>query len=207
MRHWSTEFLSPLFLISIHAPLAGCDVHAARGTGPCGHFNPRTPCGVRRTGYMVTTERRAFQSTHPLRGATLPVRRPRAPVQISIHAPLAGCDPWALAPERPNRHFNPRTPCGVRHEREFQAGGAVFNFNPRTPCGVRRRVRMMGVRQTQFQSTHPLRGATWLAMNPRNFGRISIHAPLAGCDYILTNFNTTIEISIHTPLAGCDTQQ
>ena len=41
-------------------------------------------------------------------------------------------------------------------------------------------------------------------MNPRNFGRISIHAPLAGCDYILTNFNTTIEISIHAPLAGCD---
>ena len=34
----------------------------------------------------------------------------------------------------------------------------------------------------RFQSTHPLRGATYLTKEPMQHGRISIHAPLAGCD-------------------------
>ena len=35
---------------------------------------------------------RVFQSTHPLRGATEPVRALTVHGVISIHAPLAGCD-------------------------------------------------------------------------------------------------------------------
>ena len=79
--------------ISIHAPLAGCDkkmkyyyytaikfqsTHPLRGATrssarsmPSGaHFNPRTPCGVRRRKTAESTRRQV----------------------ISIHAPLAGCD-------------------------------------------------------------------------------------------------------------------
>ena len=56
-------------LISIHAPLAGCDI-------------------LQPVGFPDTL----FQSTHPSRGATLP-RVPNLHIQrISIHAPLAGCD-------------------------------------------------------------------------------------------------------------------
>ena len=60
--------------------------------------------------------------------------------------------------------FNPRTPCGVRHNRK-QNTTVTFHFNPRTPC----RVRLVNV----GTATHP----RW----------ISIHAPLAGCDLWLTH--------------------
>ena len=173
-------------VISIHAPLAGCDqtgayllgdtltfqsTHPLRGAttrrvrpsgGACGHFNPRTPCGVRQlhqgSGHLRITisihaplagcdrlstrwrcTSRKFQSTHPLRGATA----------------------WRAAVPRPSRHFNPRTPCGVRHD----------NW-------------------TRFLAWY----------------KISIHAPLAGCDpFPLRRTSFLSPISIHAPLAGCDT--
>ena len=78
--------------ISIHAPLAGCDPAFAAARAQQRHFNPRTPCGVRPqycdTRCLVTP----FQSTHPLRGATLTAIVRNACGCISIHAPLAGCD-------------------------------------------------------------------------------------------------------------------
>ena len=58
------------FVISIHAPLAGCDRGARLILQPQGHFNPRTPCGVRRDDKFVCRLFVRFQSTHPLRGAT-----------------------------------------------------------------------------------------------------------------------------------------
>ena len=123
--------------ISIHAPLAGCDPRlAARGSGSP-YFNPRTPCGVRHGGVIIFGREPLFQSTHPLRGAT---RRNRS----------NGSD---------NQHFNPRTPCGVR-PRSRAPGIPRTNFNPRTPCGVRLSTISSRITFLIFQSTHPLRGAT-----------------------------------------------
>ena len=34
-------------------------------------------------------------------------------------------------------NFNPRTPCGVRHEKPVIVDHKNGDFNPRTPCGVR----------------------------------------------------------------------
>ena len=56
--------------------------------------------------------------------------------------------------------FNPRTPCGVRPAR-FPAATACSYFNPRTPCGVRRKNDGNWRGEQRFQSTHPVRGATW----------------------------------------------
>ena len=36
----------------------------------------------------------------------------------------------------------------------------MLNFNPRTPCGVRQGLLDESVLSQEFQSTHPLRGAT-----------------------------------------------
>ena len=82
-----------LTVISIHAPLAGCD-RGQQGAGqPLKNFNPRTPCGVRRGSLLAANGgRAAFQSTHPLRGATADCMRQLGAIGISIHAPLAGCD-------------------------------------------------------------------------------------------------------------------
>ena len=78
--------------ISIHAPLAGCDCPSTKSTRGFAHFNPRTPCGVRLFVRLSLEEELAFQSTHPLRGATLRRYGQLKCMQISIHAPLAGCD-------------------------------------------------------------------------------------------------------------------
>ena len=82
-----------LVAISIHAPRAGCDAMGSGSTGvacvfqsthpvrgattfmpahllPLPHFNPRTPCGVRPGQHF----------------------EPALQLQISIHAPRAGCD-------------------------------------------------------------------------------------------------------------------
>ena len=59
---------------------------------PKGHFNPRTPRGVRHAINLFWTVDTEFQSTHPARGATAPVEEANM--------------------DKPN--FNPRTPRGVR---------------------------------------------------------------------------------------------
>ena len=126
-----------LICISIHAPLAGCDITIRIIHPQSQYFNPRTPCGVRQISTASSQTASTFQSTHPLRGAT---DDPDAAVQggeISIHAPLAGCDRVGCCGHLRFRDFNPRTPCGVR----------LSPFAAPVPL-------------IRFQSTHPLRGAT-----------------------------------------------
>ena len=212
------------------------------------YFNPRTPCGVRLGLLAFKRVFAKFQSTHPLRGATLPAAHAGAAFLISIHAPLAGCDlagfqesirkkisihaPLAGCDERPGegldgrRYFNPRTPCGVRLQicgclnSIFwisihaplagcdSASGAKTqmptNFNPRTPCGVRPEKAATEKAAAEFQSTHPLRGATGTVLGDTQTDYISIHAPLAGCDPVGGIADASHGISIHAPLAGCD---
>ena len=55
-------------------------------------FNPRTPCGVRRSTSQKNVSAKPFQSTHPMRGATC------RPIDYGVGF----------------GYFNPRTPCGVR---------------------------------------------------------------------------------------------
>ena len=100
-----------------------------------------------------------FQSTHPSRGATRWTDPRSAPFDISIHAPLAGCD---RAPDKARYgviYFNPRTPRGVRRLIRISCNDSI-HFNPRTPRGVRRRAERRAHGDLQFQSTHPSRGAT-----------------------------------------------
>ena len=148
----------------------------------------------------------AFQSTHPVRGATmrtymacrLPIYfNPRTP--CGVRPGIRGC--WAAAP-----HFNPRTPCGMRRLNGFGRSRPSRHFNPRTPCGVRRSRRWRFYRRRRFQSTHPVRGATDTPCFFAKSRSISIHAPRAGCDMGIWEVGVDIPISIHAPRAGCDTR-
>ena len=101
--------------ISIHAPREGCDkaIESAFGSASISIHAPREGCDVNGIGGI--SGRIQFQSTHPVRGATLPPMVLRAdklfqsthPVRgatglldgfedgavvISIHAPREGCD-------------------------------------------------------------------------------------------------------------------
>ena len=200
------------------------DAHAP---GDAINFNPRTPCGVRPLMSVTQPRRPAFQSTHPVRGATVaplllvysvtfqsthPVRgatRPRLfgrrkVLLISIHAPRAGCDSVCAGHCSSHSNFNPRTPCGVRH-RQPRLPGSPKKFQSTHP--VRGATTGSHIVDTglEFQSTHPVRGATAFLASERLLYPISIHAPRAGCDELImwAGDNPTV-ISIHAPRAGCD---
>ena len=56
----------------------------------------------------------------------------------------------------------------------------------------------------QFQSTHPVRGATFYRVEIVVQATISIHAPREGCDQHTQRHQVHILISIHAPREGCD---
>ena len=145
--------------ISIHAPLAGrdtadrarqCVFFDFNPRAPCGarlapqaskwplrYFNPRAPCGARLLAHPASCGYGLFQSTRPLRGATVHQAIPAVCRSISIHAPLAGRDCISAT--------------SLTH---------VPYFNPRAPCGARLLSTPTRRRSMEFQSTRPLRGAT-----------------------------------------------
>ena len=124
--------------ILIHAPLAGCDPCIGREFSCFGDFNPRTPCGVRPSLLSFVVRCTKFQSTHPLRGATKIIMPIDGQLVISIHAPLAGCD------QRGEQIV-------IIYIISIHAPLAGCDFRSRRGWWSRRR----------FQSTHPLRGATF----------------------------------------------
>ena len=160
--------------ISIHAPHAGCERN----------FNPRTPCGVRRAGRRRPARAATFQSTHPMRGATVSCAVNVTLQRISIHAPHAGCDP------RIQLH---------------SAGKRISIHAPHAGCD--KVLDELFRRKPEFQSTHPMRGATGRNGTLQQNERISIHAPHAGCDDTESGVALTPTISIHAPHAGCDHHQ
>ena len=100
-----------------------------------------------------------FQSTHPVRGATNLQPPLWRTTEISIHAPREGCDgAWRVHAQR----------------------GGISIHAPREGCdGTFSNV---GSAVTEFQSTHPVRGATFEALSNTQSDTISIHAPREGCD-------------------------
>ena len=79
-------------MISIHAPRMGCDISRDKCVLRRLHFNPRTPYGVRQVCAEVVIGNFAFQSTHPVWGATRARGYVAGERRISIHAPRMGCD-------------------------------------------------------------------------------------------------------------------
>ena len=138
-----------------------------------------------------------------------------------------GVRPSRTSKERLTAYFNPRTPCGVRHLRSSTFGACRY-FNPRTPCGVRLYFGKRETAEKEFQSTHPLRGATRgaftsclsnLDFNPRTPCGVRLETcqlkgkrivfqsthPLRGATGLFPEkYAAFQEISIHAPLAGCD---
>ena len=192
-------------MISIHVPLAGHDRVRGCTARPSVDFNPRAPCGARRstaTGSASLTQDfnpRApcgarlevkytagyvlpFQSTCPLRGTTPAwccAARARC---ISIHVPLAGHDGVHEYGATIRAKFQSTCPLRGTTRLETLSRLAADYFNPRAPCGAR-------------LNTY----ARKLAEN-----LISIHVPLAGHDNSRRPASSASSISIHVPLAGHD---
>ena len=147
------------------------------------YFNPRTPCGVRPEGTRDNSKT----------------------VEISIHAPLAGCDcsgglvlPFcslfqSTHPLRGATIGVTSLFTGVLFQSTHPLRGATKFWSACVPSNI-------------FQSTHPLRGATTMYRSSAACMEISIHAPLAGCDTDMLDEAEIRKISIHAPLAGCDSK-
>ena len=169
---------------------------------------------------------RLFQSTLPLRRATMANQPVPQTADISIHAPLAESDMQTWTNRKHIRNFNPRSPCGER-PRSPPPSRCSNYFIPRSPCGERHGVGGTGASPKQFQSTLPLRRAplsmsgglvgaafqSTLPLRRATFAKhgmgfyqsvISIHAPLAESDYSLYAALDIFPISIHAPLAESD---
>ncbi len=145
--------------ISIHAPLAGCDLNSRRSEQTAKNFNPRTPCGVRprmneskesghnfnpRTpcGVRLTGVNRICRPVHisihaPLAGCDLRSDLIYSQRAISIHAPLAGCDSQSERIRHMASHISIHAPLAGCDTHRWQFQTCRKNFNPRTPCGVR----------------------------------------------------------------------
>ena len=123
--------------ISIHAPLTGSDGVSLYSSSKCS-ISIHAPLTGSDGGQLVGFfSRGPFQSTLPLRGATVFLFSQTFDIDISIHAPLTGSDNYS----------SPRqTPRG--------------DFYPRSPYGERRMITAAAEVQAEFQSTLPLRGAT-----------------------------------------------
>ena len=166
-----------------------------------GNFNPRSPCGERRSTVRWGDVYSQFQSTLSLRRATLGGDLHLDFAGISIHALLAESDSQARRRERKHDNFNPRSPCGERppglrcpahgaaisihallaesDDLRRDLGDVYVDFNPRSPCGER------------------LRRRTYLHRE----GAISIHALLAESDVLsrlldspLLEFQSTLSL-------------
>ena len=191
------------------------------------HFNPRTPCGVRLSSCPSKEARKYFNPRTPCGVRLSGIASTCSLIQISIHAPLAGCD-LARSPPSPSEPFQSTHPlrgatapvCIYQHSwRKISIHAPLAGCDNKNPS--------IQERYHRFQSTHTLRGATALGrvadpdqidFNPRTpcgvrrvtlpvddiLPYISIHAPLAGCDLNLIVQPSKIVISIHAPLAGCD---
>ena len=116
--------------------------------------------GATRSCKALQMSCRLFQSTHPMRGATILRGAMGSSGEISIHAPHAGCDVALMCHNNQPVDFNPRTPCGVRPyiRTTFNDRDAISIHAPHAGCDLKRLCRRQFARQ--FQSTHPMRGAT-----------------------------------------------
>ena len=142
-------------------PVWGATPDLVASLAGLGDFNPRTPCGVRRSVWKSSA-----------------VRSP-----ISIHAPRVGCDKYTPSPSNSHLYFNPRTPCGVRLKlfKPCPSQVLISIHAPRVGCDCGLLLLAFGHTisihaprvgcdwwqpQTvslicQFQSTHPVWGATF----------------------------------------------
>ena len=193
------------FAISIHAPREGGDSAYSR---------------YARLGAI-------FQSTPPVRGATLLDNLANCGIMISIHAPREGGDgafkifaplhdrfqstPPVRGATRPQRHYRqprrfqstPPVRGATRHTVGNDRSAQKFQSTPpvRGATSVRKQFQLL----RSFQSTPPVRGATPSLVCGRMLEVISIHAPREGGDLgVLPVRPAGGDISIHAPREGGD---
>ena len=147
--------------ISIHAPHTGRDVNVAlivvcsQAISIHAPHTGRDPTWATASAALVT-----FQSTRPIRGATVSQMAGGSDNQISIHAPHTGRDGGGYSCDSVPCVFQSTRPIRGATTSKGSAVGKAIYFNPRAPYGARPGVEWMQSIKILFQSTRPIRGAT-----------------------------------------------
>ena len=144
-------------------------------------FNPRAPCGARRGLGAYIALRIMFQSTRPMRGATMGVSPLFRFLVFQSTRPMRGA----------TQAF-----CVVRVREGFQSTrpmrGATCVWGAR-------------INAPMFQSTRPMRGATVVPEHIANRIDVSIHAPHAGRD--ISSVRCRCSFRCFNPRAPCGARQ
>ena len=123
---------------------------------------------------------------------------------ISIHAPRAGRDPCRPGLRASGPYFNPRAPCGARLGRRPLAG-IQQRFQSTRPVRGATYPRHVDKQRARFQSTRPVRGATgWMRFILWECLIFQSTRPVRGATYIMPQITSPAGISIHAPRAGRD---
>ena len=216
--------------ISIHAPRAGSDWTGSKHTTTKGDFNPRSPCGERRNIGRCNKVDLLFQSTLPVRGATLnrsyqvppsliSIHAPRAGsdffvlrqivlgLGISIHAPRAGSDGATARGRRCGRVFQSTLP--VRGATTYQALSKEYreDFNPRSPCGERPYQALSKEYREDFNPRSRAGSDRTGGGLPCSSRRFQSTLPVRGATSLHRQHYRLVQISIHAPRAGSDHRQ
>ena len=189
--------------ISIHAPLTGSDKQFRSHIPERPYFNPRSPYGERPSGTPSESICAYFNPRSPYGERLLQPGRQHNPQDFNPRSPY-GERPTSKAAIQAMQNFNPRSPYGERpvfadpvstqpvisihapltgsdYQRQRRPKRPT-NFNPRSPYGERQLFRRLFLAPSGFQSTLPLRGATFDVHQTLSGILISIHAPLTGSD-------------------------
>ena len=157
---------------------------SGNATSSSGNFNPRTPYGMRHDWILPSAIIKLFQSTHPLRDAT-----------VCYHMDVEGCRFQSTHPLRDatdhiqselpdHSDFNPRTPYGMRpfYLKKTSIPSGISIHAPLTGCDKKQSILADEGRyfnpRTPYGMRHEDSNSQTVAIT------ISIHAPLTGCDAI-----------------------
>ena len=107
----------PSTIISIHALLAESD-HNRRSRKPCHlHFYPRSPCGERRFGRILSVSNGYFYPRSPCGERQMQRKQPMQMLQAFLSTlSLRRATSALIAPASTFSHFYPRSPCGERRQ-------------------------------------------------------------------------------------------
>ena len=119
---------------------------------------------------------------------------------ISIHTPHAGSDFLRLQSHRYRRQISIHTPHAGSDNRRTNSKSKIANFNPHSPCGERPGCWLSVTTPRLFQSTLPMRGATYDFTWFDRSQSISIHTPHAGSDkFALISSGVIAHFNPHSP--------
>ena len=194
-----------MLLFQSTRPIRGATWGMVCRSGMVSYFNPRAPYGARLVYMRRELSSRLFQSTRPIRGATPDVAVDGIGAVISIHAPHTGRDGFSiLSPSSSRTYFNPRAPYGARLHFCVLFGFLVCISIHAPHTGRDRKPQTISTLIKTFQSTRPIRGATFIQSSCCTTVSISIHAPHTGRDWLLRRVSRLFDISIHAPHTGRD---